>query len=198
MNELFNLLSKEEKKLYIEEKIYERNEIIFSEGLLCNHIGCVKDGKVIISTFTYNDKEEIINVLEKNDLFGNNLIFSSSPIYLGNIISYSKSTISFISRNNLNIILNNNILFRNKFIEILADQVLKEKEKNKLFIHKNLRDRILYYLNFEQKKKGCVKIKSIAELARILSLPRPSVSREISKLINENIIEYNNKEIVIK
>lgn len=195
---LFDLLAEEEKELYIEKKEYKKNEIIFSEGLYCNYIGLVKEGKIIISTITYNDKEEIINIINKDDIFGNNLIFSSSPIFLGNIISYSKSLIYFISKNNLSILLQNNILFRNKFIEMLSNQVLKEKEINKLFIHKNIRDRILYYINSEQKKKGHVRIKSIADLARILSLPRPSVSREISKLIKENIIQFENKNIILK
>ena len=52
--------------------------------------------------------------------------------------------------------------------------------------------------NNELKRKGHVKIRSIADLARELSLPRPSVSREIYKLIDENIIIYKNKEIILK
>ena len=84
------------------------------------------------------------------------------------------------------------------FIKEYLNQILKEKEINKLFIHKNIRDRILYYFNNEQKKKGHVTIKSIADLARILSLPRPSVSREISKLLKEEIIEIKNKNIILK
>lgn len=198
MKNLLDILNDEQKNKYIEIKHYSKNSIIFSEGLICNYIGIVLDGDVIISTITYNNNEEIINVIKKNNIFGNNLIFSSSPIFLGNIISYTNTTIAFISKNNLKLLFNENKEFLYKYLELISNQILEEKQKVKLLVHKNIRDRLLFYFNNEQKKKGLIKIKSIAELARILSLPRPSVSREIYKMIDEKIISYNNKIIIIK
>ena len=198
MNCILDLLNKDEYDKYIELKQYNKNEIIFSEGLVCNYIGVVLEGQLLISTITLNDKEEVINIINKNCVFGNNLIFSSSPIFLGNIISQTNSRIAFISRNNLKLIFKDNKEFLYKYMELLSDQILIEKQRNKLLVHKNIRDRLLYYFNNEQKKKGQIRIKSIAELARILSLPRPSVSREIYKMVDDNIIEYNNKNIIIK
>ena len=198
MNCILDLLNKDEYDKYIELKQYNKNEIIFSEGLVCNYIGVVLEGQLLISTITLNDKEEVINIINKNCVFGNNLIFSSSPIFLGNIISQTNSRIAFISRNNLKLIFKDNKEFLYKYMELLSDQILIEKQRNKLLVHKNIRDRLLYYFNNEQKKKGQIRIKSIAELARILSLPRPSVSREIYKMVDDNIIVYNNKNIIIK
>lgn len=198
MNCILHLLNKDEYDKYIELKQYNKNEIIFSEGLVCNYIGVVLEGQLLISTITLNDKEEVINIINKNCVFGNNLIFSSSPIFLGNIISQTNSRIAFISKNNLKLIFKDNKEFLYKYMELLSDQILIEKQRNKLLVHKNIRDRLLYYFNNEQKKKGQIRIKSIAELARILSLPRPSVSREIYKMVDDNIIEYNNKNIIIK
>lgn len=198
MNCILDLLNKDEYDKYIELKQYNKNEIIFSEGLVCNYIGVVLEGQLLISTITLNDKEEVINIINKNCVFGNNLIFSSSPIFLGNIISQTNSKIAFISRNDLKLIFKDNKEFLYKYMELLSDQILIEKQRNKLLVHKNIRDRLLYYFNNEQKKKGQIRIKSIAELARILSLPRPSVSREIYKMVDDNIIVYNNKNIIIK
>ena len=197
MNNILGLLNDNELK-YIEIKKYNKNEIIFSEGLLCNYIGIIIHGNIVISTITNNYKEEIINSITDNQIFGNNLIFSSSPYFLGNIIALNNCEIAFISKTNLTNIFKNNEKFLLKYLELVSDSILEEKRKNKLLLHKNIRDRILYYFNNEQKKKGHVTIKSIADLARILSLPRPSVSREIYKLIKENIIEYNNKYIILK
>ena len=198
MKNLLELLSTDQLFKYVEMKNYHKNEIIFSEGVMCNYIGIVLEGKILISTITYNNNEEVINLLDKNQIFGNNLIFSKSPIFLGNVISQMNSKIAFISKNNLKKIFKENEEFLYKYIEIISNHVLEEKYIIKLLVHKNIRDRILYYLNHEQKKKGHVKIKSIADLARTLSLPRPSVSREIYKLINENIIKYENKTIILK
>lgn len=198
MNELIKLLTKEEINKYIEVKEYNKNEIVFSEGLLCNYIGIIESGKILISTITYNDKEEVINLLQPNHIFGNNLIFSSSPYFLGDIISLTNSKILFINKSNLLTLFKNNEKFLCKYLELISNQIMKEKNKAKVLVHKNIRDRILYYITNESKRKGQVKIKSIADLARELSLPRPSVSREIYKLIDENIISYNNKILTIK
>lgn len=198
MKNILDLLTEEQIYKYVEYKDYKKNEIIFSEGIICNYIGIVIEGSIIISTITYNDNEEIINIINKNKIFGNNLIFSKSPIFLGDIVSLVNTKIAFISKNNLKLLFKENEDFLYKYLEILSSQVIEEKQKSKLLLHKNIRDRILYYFNDEQKKKGLIKIKSVAELARTLSLPRPSVSREINKLIRENIIEYNNKIIIIK
>ena len=197
MNELINLLTDEEKRKYVEKKEYNKNDVIFSEGLLCKYIGIIEVGKIMISTITYNNKEEVINLLNKDQLFGNNLIFSSSPYFLGDIISLTNSKIYFINKINLLILFKNNERFLCKYLELISNQIIKEKSKTKILVHKNIRDRILYYITNESKRKGQVKIKSIADLARELSLPRPSVSREIYKLINENIISYNNKILTI-
>ena len=198
MKNILDLLTEEQIYKYVEYKDYKKNEIIFSEGIICNYIGIVIEGSIIISTITYNDNEEIINIINKNKIFGNNLIFSKSPIFLGDIVSLVNTKIAFISKNNLKLLFKENEDFLYKYLEILSSQVIEEKQKSKLLLHKNIRDRILYYFNDEQKKKGLIKIKSVAEFARTLSLPRPSVSREINKLIRENIIEYNNKMIIIK
>jgi len=198
MKNILDLLTEEQIYKYVEYKDYKKNEIIFSEGIICNYIGIVIEGSIIISTITYNDNEEIINIINKNKIFGNNLIFSKSPIFLGDIVSLVNTKIAFISKNNLKLLFKENEDFLYKYLEILSSQVIEEKQKSKLLLHKNIRDRILYYFNDEQKKKGLIKIKSVAEFARTLSLPRPSVSREINKLIRENIIEYNNKIIIIK
>ena len=128
MNELIKLLSKEDIEKYIEKKEYNKNEIIFSEGLKCNYIGIVESGKISISTITYNDKEEVINLINKDQMFGTNLIFSSSPYFLGDIISLNNSSILFINKNNLMNIFKENDKFLNKYLEIISNQVIKEKQ----------------------------------------------------------------------
>ena len=99
MNNILGLLNDNELK-YIEIRKYNKNEIIFSEGLLCNYIGIIIHGNIVISTITNNYKEEIINSITDNQIFGNNLIFSSSPYFLGNIIALNNCEIAFISKTN--------------------------------------------------------------------------------------------------
>ena len=63
--------------------------------------------------------------------------------------------------------------------------------------HKNNYDRVLYYLN-NNNIDGKIDIKSITNLAKIVNLPRENVSRIISRLIKENIIQKDDNIIAIK
>ena len=136
MNCILDLLNKDEYDKYIELKQYNKNEIIFSEGLVCNYIGVVLEGQLLISTITLNDKEEVINIINKNCVFGNNLIFSSSPIFLGNIISQTNSRIAFISRNNLKLIFKDNKEFLYKYMELLSDQILRKRSRQTMLCNR--------------------------------------------------------------
>ena len=62
---------------------YPENSLIFHEGDECFDLGIILKGQLIISTLTALDKEYVINVLNKNDLFGDTLIFRKENIYLG-------------------------------------------------------------------------------------------------------------------
>ena len=54
----------------------------------------------------------------------------------------------------------------------------------------------LYYIKINAKNEYC-HIKSITEVANYLNVPRPSLSRTISQLLNNNIIEIINKDYKI-
>ena len=79
-------------------KKYPVNTLIFQEGEECNHLGIILKGQLIISTLTTLDKEYVINILNKNDLFGDTLLFSDKTLYLGDGIASQDLEILFISK----------------------------------------------------------------------------------------------------
>ena len=91
---------------------YLRNQIIYSEGERCDKIGIIIEGEIKISTITHHEKEETFTIVKKGNIFGNSLIFSSSPYYLGNIIATVKTTICFITKNDLIMVYNASYLVK--------------------------------------------------------------------------------------
>ena len=183
-NDVLNLLSQ------YKTITYNTGDIIFSSFEKCESIGIILSGLVKITTITYMEKEETISLLEKHDVFGNVLIFSEDPYYLGDIIAEKKTTVVLITKKELINLLQTNQMFLEAYLEELSNTSLFIKQQNKLLIHKNIKDRILYYFSSMAKKQHSktIKIPSVTKLAMILSLPRPSVSRELTNLENENII----------
>lgn len=190
---ILNLLNQNEK-----EKIsylnLKQNQILFHEGEECKSIFIIIEGQITILNYSLNGNEEIISILNKNDVFANALIFSNNNYYLGEIIATKPTKLAIINKNELLFFLQNNKSFLECYINLIAEKTIKFTIKTKLLSHKNIRSRILYYLeinNYSIKK-------NISFLAKELVLPRPSVSREISKMINEDIIYIKNNKIIYK
>ena len=122
---LLQVLTKKEHKLV---KGYQvtKNSVINHEGDLCENVGVIISGKVDIVSYSFQGKEQILNSLKAGDIFGNNLIFSSEPIYRGDVIAKEKFTnaeerlVYYASKND------NVITFKN--VTALAAQIGIQRE----------------------------------------------------------------------
>lgn len=187
-------LLKQNEKEKISYLNLKQNQTLFHEGEECKSIFIIIEGQITILNYSLNGNEEIISILNKNDVFGNALIFSNNNHYLGEIIATKPTKLAIINKNELLFFLQNNKSFLECYINLIAEKTIKFTIKTKVLSHKNIRSRILYYLeinNYSIKK-------NISFLAKELVLPRPSVSREISKMINEDIIYIENNKIIYK
>ena len=184
---LLKLLSKEELEniKYIEIK---KNEILFEEDSTCYNIGIVIKGRLSINSYSYNGNEIIYSIIDENELFGHNLLFSSTPLYKGNVMALKDSKIALIDKDTLIFLLQSNKVFLNQYLEILNNNAKSLNSKLKLLSFDNAMDRLLYFL-FQNNND--ITINSITELANRLFLRRESLSRCISKLKKDNIIKVN-------
>ncbi|MBQ4570350.1 MAG: Crp/Fnr family transcriptional regulator [Bacilli bacterium] len=194
---IINLLTEKEIKEYIRFKFYDSNQVVFDEGAKCFGIGIVLEGEILIKTYTYNTKEEIITVIKENNLFGQFLVFSEQDTYLGIGITSRKTKVAYIPKSNLIKLLSSNKAFLEAYMEILCKEAINIKQQAKLFAHKNIRDRIMHYFMMNQKDK-IIYIESVTTLSNILSIPRPSVSRELTNMEHDGLIKKAGKIIYIK
>ena len=184
---------------YLKRRFYKPKEVIFNEGALCSDIGIILSGEVYISTITHHEKTEIIQALQTDDLFGDLLVFTSTPYYLGTCITHKKAEIVFIEKNDFLIICNKDSAFLLNYLQIIANKSFILKQENKLLRHKNNSDRILHYLYEAAKKQNTTTIylTNITTFANRLSLPRPSVSRELSLLQKKGFIKKDKTKITL-
>lgn len=180
---------------YIDEleiHTYKSGQTLFFEGDKCEKVGIVKEGLVSIKSFFSNGKEVTYNHLEKGMMFGNNLIFSSSPFYRGDVICIKDSIIAFATKDQMLKILKENDEFLEAFLAKQADFSKQLNLQIKLLSISSAKDRVLYYLTFN---KGFLRYKSITELASTLFLARETLSRTLTNLVDEGSIQIRNKTI---
>ena len=168
---ILNLLNDEEINAFVRYKNYNSNQVVFDEYALCEYIGIVLEGEVLIKTYTYLEKEETFTSIKKGECFGQHLIFSKTPFYLGIAITKFKTKIAMISKTNLLKLFKINQSFLEGYLTLICTDSVNIKQQAKLLAHKNIRDRIMYYFN-QKSIDRCITIKSVTDLANILSIPR--------------------------
>jgi len=193
-SDYINLLS------YISISEYKKDSIVFSEGEICEKLGIVISGKILVSTLTQSDKEYIITTLERDDFFGDSLLFSTNNKYLGDGIAAEDSTIIFINKQDLLTVLSSNKNLLEAYLKHTSNKSMALKNQVKLLSQKNIRERILFYLSLKSKELGTntIPIDSKESLSQYLSIPRPSLSRELINMQEEGIITFGRKSITIK
>lgn len=190
-NNILLALSKDEKKL-LEVKSLKKNEILYREDDKCESVSIVVSGEVKISTTSFEGQELIYNILHKNDVFGNNLIFSDEPFYKGDVIATKESTIVIIKRENLIQLLQSNKEFMISYLNTQSNFSKKLNSTIKLLSYTSAEERFRFYLF---NNNGKIQYKSVSELASILHLQRETLSRLLTKLEKENVIKRSLHQI---
>ena len=190
MNNIVTFLEKHPQ--YIEKRQFKAEQTIFLENDTCRSIGIVKNGEISIKSYFANGKEVTYNVLEEGQMFGNNLVFSSSPRYRGDVISLKQSEIWFLSKENLLRLLKEDEEFLVMYLTQQSDFSKTLNLKIKLLTINSAEDRLVYYLTFN---KSRITYKSITKLANELYLTRESLSRTITKLSKNKKIKKSGKTL---
>ena len=184
-NNILSLLDKQERQL-VSVRSYNKNDALHREGDKCEEITIVSEGKIKIVSYSFSGKEIVFNELGKNQIFGNNLLFSSEPNYKGNVISVDKSIVVTIKKDNLITLLSSNKEFLKEYLKIQSDFGKSLNSRIKLLSIDSALERFEYYLFINE---GEIEFKTITSLATELGLKRETLSRLISKLEKENVIK---------
>ncbi|MBQ6920575.1 MAG: Crp/Fnr family transcriptional regulator [Bacilli bacterium] len=195
MNNIVQTLNKYPQ--HIEKRRFKTAETIFLENDTCKSVGIVKTGEISIKSYFANGKEVTYNTLKEGQMFGNNLIFSSTPRYRGDVIAQKESEIWFISKDNLLKLLKLDETFLLEYLTQQSDFSKTLNLKIKLLTISMAEDRLEYYLTFNKNK---LTYESITKLANELYLSRESLSRTITKLVKNRKIKKIGKtlELVVQ
>ena len=190
---LLNVLSKKEHQMVKGYQIAKGN-IIHHEGDVCENIGIIISGKIDIVSYSFGGKELLINSLKSGDIFGNNLLFSSSPVYRGDVIAKEKCVVAFINKENLIYLLQNNREFLDLYLNIQSDWGKSLNARIQLLSFPNAEERLFYYAS---KNNGVITFKNVTTLAATIGVQRETLSRLLTNLIERHLIKKEKGKITI-
>ena len=189
---ILNVLSKKEHQMVKGYQIAKGN-VIYHEGDVCENIGIIVSGKIDIVSYSFQGKEMLINSLKAGDIFGNNLLFSSSPIYKGDVIAKEKCVVAFINKDNLVYLLQNNKEFLNIYLNIQSDFGKSLNARIQLLSFPNAEERLFYYAS---KNNGVIEFKNVTALAATIGVQRETLSRLLTSLVERHLIKKEKGRII--
>ena len=182
------------------ELCYEQGDFILSQGDNLNGVGIILIGSVDIIKEDFFGKRSIITNLNAPDYFGEVFVCAGIEISPVSVVASSKSTILFIDYhriiNTCTKSCNHHGMLIKNMLKIIASKNLMLNKKIDYLLIKGLRERIASYLmdRFSQTKKASLLLPfDRAELADFLNVDRSALSRELSRMKADGLIDYQKK-----
>lgn len=185
-----------EENIEIENKVYPKDSYIFKQGEIKSDLYYLLEGSVVVAKFDSNGKRSIIQD------FNNKAIFGEVYAYLEEAYDFSalaQKDSKIIVIKNFKKLINEAMprSFLISFIDLISRKCLVLSKKNQINTQFTLRQKIANYL-IDNEKNNIVNLKMTREeLADFLSTTRPSLSRELSNMKDEKILDVEGKTIKI-
>lgn len=176
-----------------EIKTFQKSEIIFTEGNVCDHLSLIISGNVELQKIEYSGKILSIAHLSQKDFFGENLLYGTFNTFPLTVYSKTTSKILFLHKNLVLSLCQSDIVFLDKFLKLLSNKARNLYNVIKNTTIKTIREKITMYLytQYTSQNSNYLVIKpNRNELSEILGIERPSLSRELMNLKNEGLIDY--------
>lgn len=187
---------------FLEYKIetYTKNSLIAQEGDYCDSIGVVISGTVELQTIYPSGKVSTLTQLHEGNTFGEAILFASYSEYPQSVTSVTKSEILFIKKTEVVHMLTHHPIVLENFLTLMSNKLIMLNRKVKILSLDTIRQKICNYLIKEYKIQGNLKIRvklSRKHMAEHMAVQRPSLSRELIKMEQEGLIEYDKDSITI-
>lgn len=185
-----------EENIKIEEKTYEKGSYIFNQGDIKGDLYFLIEGSILVAKFDSNGKRSIIQTFNNKGIFGEVYAYLNEPFDFSALVQ-KKSKILIIKefRNLINEFMPKSFLIN--YINLISKKCLVLSQKNQITNQFTLRQKIANFLLIEEKNNKIKLKQTREELADFLSTTRPSLSRELSNMADENIIKISGKDIYI-
>lgn len=189
-DELENLFG----KIKYEIKKFKKNDVVFFRDEKVDGLFIVIMGLLSAEMLKSNGDVQKIENLSNGDIIGSAFIFGEDNNLPVDLIVLEEGMLLHIDKNNLLQAFNTNEKFLINFLNEISDktQFLSNKVW-KSFNNKTIKEKVLDYILENTQSNKVIFKHSIKELAELFGVSRPSLSRVISELVEDEILKRDGK-----
>lgn len=179
---------------------FKKGEIIAFEDDPISSIGIILEGSIEVQKNYPSGKIVTINRMQKGNIFGEAIIFSNRKTYPSTIASSTDSKVLYLNQDDIIKLCSSNKTFLHNFMKVLSNRILNLSNILRTLSYQTIRQKIASFLLDEYKKQKSLVIKvtsSRQEMADQFGTTRPSLSRELINMKEDELIDYDKKTITI-
>lgn len=179
---------------------YNKDQVIHFEGDICMNSELILSGQVVVERIDESGNLMTIATLLPDDILGGNLVFSKNPHYPMTVTAKTETTLLILQKELLFDLCSSNTTFLRLFLEYISDHAMLLGDRIKHYVNRTIRESVMAYLKNEYILQGSNRIllsSSKKALAERIGVQRTSLSRELQKMKNEGLIEYDGTSITI-
>jgi len=210
MNKIFKQLTKNKLfkginlhkliKFDIPISTFERDHTIIQEHSTCNFLSFILEGEIFIQKHFVAGNILTINKLKQNNIFGGAILYADDNTFNYSVKAATDCKILFISKHVINEMLSKDKTFNKNYIKFLSNRLSVFRDKINILQLKDVRSKLIIYIISEMQKHNSYLFSlshTREEISNIIGVARPSVSRELQNMVDDNLIKINKKDIEI-
>jgi CRP/FNR family transcriptional regulator, dissimilatory nitrate respiration regulator len=203
--ELFKGLSTEDirnlfKSLNYNIGNYSKEDTLFIEDDECKNLSFILEGVIEIQKIDSNGKVMTIAKFGAGEVFGELLIFSDNNKFPMTVMSRTSSVILHVDKASVIKLCQTETRFLYAYLRMISSKAFLLNKKLKEVTLKTIREQIVEFIFNQAKIQNSETVKitmTKKDWADKIGVQRPSLSRELIKMKEEGIIDFNKDEVVI-
>lgn len=184
--------------LSAESKKFQKGQMIYRAGETTDMVGVILSGRVHIFKDDFWGNRSILSEIGLGDIFGET--YAELPsVELGvNVMATEDSEILFLNVGKIMTTCSSSCRFHSRLIHnllaVTAQKNLMLTRKMEYMAQRTIREKLLTYLSAESQRSGSPRFEipfNRQQLADYLSVDRSAMSRELCRLRDEGVLEFN-------
>jgi CRP-like cAMP-binding protein len=176
---------------------FAKGDLICLTGQEQTTVGLVLSGRVLVQKEDGNGNRLIIGAFGPGDLFGEVAAFAGTGRWPNTVLADSAGHVLFIPHEKISrpccVACDAHQVMARNMLRILADKAMIMNQRIGFIKRKGMREKLAAWLYDQYSQTGCKTFHTPMNreaLADYLNVSRPSMSRELSRMKQEGIIDY--------
>ena len=185
-------------------KTYEKDEYVITEGDIAHNIAILISGRLHIVKDDYWGTRSIINIIEESDMFLESFSAAGGKEVSHSVVAKTLSAVMFFDVNKILTVCSSGCSFHSMIVKNLFFAVC---EKNRTLAgrlnvvsKRSIREKLMAYLSEQAKKAGNDTFAlpfNREQLSDYIFADRSAVSRELCKMREEGLIDFNKNKFTL-